>query len=63
MGQAHILTQVRKVKTDFIEDMKAAVVTRRWVVRSSKEGTPSTKYKQRGRITPSVLQNPLVTSL
>jgi hypothetical protein len=51
------------VKTDFIEDMKAAVVTRRWVVRSSKEGTPSTKYKQRVRITPSVLQNPLVTSL
>ena len=64
MGQAHILTQARKVKTDFIEDMKGAVVTRSWVVRSSEEeGTPSTKYKQRLRIAPSVLQDPLVTSL
>ena len=64
MGQAHILTQARKVKTDLIEDKNASVVTRKWVVRSSvEEGTPSTKYKQRGRITPSVLQNPLVTSL
>ena len=50
MGQAHILTQARKVKTDFIEDMKAAVVPRSWVVRSSEEeGTPSTKYKNRGK--------------
>ena len=64
MGQAHILTQARKVKTDFIEDMKAAVVPRRWVVRSSEEeGTPSTKCKKRERIAPSVLQNPLATSL
>lgn len=64
IGQAHVRTQARTVKTDLIEDKNASVVTRKWVVRSSvEEGTPSTKYKQRGRITPSVLQNPLVTSL
>ena len=51
------------MKTDFIEDMKAAVVTREHVRSSEEKGTPSTKCKKRERIAPSVLQNPLVTSL
>lgn len=32
-------------KIDFIEDKNQIVVTGRWVVRSSEEGTPSTKYR------------------